>query len=251
MMKKTITTLVVLLCAPTIAVAQDFSMPIPANSAISDALFSSQINNAVRRPQPQPTQPPRGEAVRQEQSGQAAVRSNAAASLTFATSLVRRQANVSAFVDQMSVSNPAAGGIMRQAFAQSDPLAQLETIVRPAFGANMNNLADAYAMWLSSNWAAATGYDGNLTRAQFQAVRGQMADKLLQMDMLRTMTDADKQQMAEQLFLNALMVEVGIERYKSDPAQRAQFAQGVAASSKAMGFDLEAIILTETGFVPR
>jgi hypothetical protein len=56
-------------------------------------------------------------------------------------------------------------------------------------------------------------------------------------------TDAQKQELAEAMFIQSALIPVFIESTKSDPVQLAQGAKG-------FGLDLDKINLTSQGFLP-
>jgi fumarylacetoacetate (FAA) hydrolase family protein len=63
-------------------------------------------------------------------------------------------------------------------------------------------------------------------------------------------TDAQKQELAEAMFIQSALIPVFIESTKSDPVQLAQMKMAIAQGAKGFGLDLDKINLTSQGFRP-
>ena len=82
------------------------------------------------------------------------------------------------------------------------------------------------------------------------AVSQQTAMAFLQVPELVDADDATKQEMAESLLIQAALIIAAQEAAADDPALVKQLADAVRQGAKASGLDLDAIQLTDTGFVP-
>jgi hypothetical protein len=67
---------------------------------------------------------------------------------------------------------------------------------------------------------------------------------------MATATDAQKQEYAEAMLIQAAMIDSSKEVYENDPQMMQQLSAAVAKGAKAMGLDLSKMELTENGFVP-
>ena len=167
--------------------------------------------------------------------------------LSFKTSLALRQQNYARFVEKTRMVDPKGAADMARAFAASDLIASMGPALSP-YGLRTDNVADAYSVYWVTAWLASKGRQEQGSRAQFQAVRAQAANALLSTDQFRQASDAQKQEFAEALLVQALMIGAAAENAKSDPALKRQVAVAVNKGAKAIGLDLEALMLIEEGF---
>lgn len=164
-----------------------------------------------------------------------------ASTLTYQVSQSRRQANQRRFLSK----NPRGAEL-----AQTDVIGQLEQAMRPV-GLRADNVADAYAIWWVSAWEAVNGKDAPDSPALYAAVKGQASRALLATSQFAGVTDAQKQEMAESMLIQAMMVDAYIQGTAGNPAQQAELAKAVNQGAKAMGLDLTTMNLTEQGFSAR
>jgi hypothetical protein len=241
------------------AMGQSFSWP--SNNPVLDNLaYGQQINDIVRSrqsnqvyrpvtptPRPQPITRGKGQAQGQIQT----VRPSAAA-LTFAISRPRRQTNINVFVDNIAQANPGAGNLLRQAFQQEDFFGAVETRIAPTYAMAMNNVADSAALWLAAAWFAANDDDRDLTRAQFQGLKAQIASSYLQNTRLVALDSGSKQDMSDNLLLMAVWIDVSAQAYKSNQSRKAAYRSSIIAmAQRDTGIDLTTFALTDTGLVPK
>ena len=97
---------------------------------------------------------------------------------------------------------------------------------------------------------AANGKDENVTRKQALAVRDQMALILLASPETASLTDTKKQELADALILNTLVVAAAFEAAKAgDPSVKRELADQIQAMVKtSLGIDLRAVRLTDEGY---
>ncbi len=118
------------------------------------------------------------------------------------------------------------------------------------FGLRTDNLADAYTVYWVEAWQAAHGRSDEGSRAQAQAVKAQAARALLATPEVARATDAQKQELADALLVQALLIGAAKNQAGGDPAKLRAVGQAVRQGAKASGLDLDAMTLTEDGFVP-
>ena len=136
---------------------------------------------------------------------------------------------------------------MAALFASTDIMAALEVEMRKN-GLTKNNVADAYTMWWTHAWLATQGRNDDLPRAQVQAVRGQAVDALAMVPAMKTATDEVKQEMAEALLVQAMLIGASVDMAREQPELMAPLKAAVAKGAKASGLDLSAMTLTDAGF---
>jgi hypothetical protein len=82
------------------------------------------------------------------------------------------------------------------------------------------------------------------------AVRAQAAQALATSGLLRGISDAAKQEMAEALLIQAALIAAAMEQSQGNPATSQQIAAAVSQGARTMKVDLARMTLTENGFVP-
>jgi hypothetical protein len=64
------------------------------------------------------------------------------------------------------------------------------------------------------------------------------------------MNDAQKQEMAEELLMQSALADAAAANYANDPTTMAKLSVAVRQGATKSGLDLDAMTLTEDGFVP-
>lgn len=168
-------------------------------------------------------------------------------SLVYAPTVTRTRTNIASFAAKSRAVDPQGAGAMEKLFATSDIMGQLEAGIRP-LGLTRTNMADAYALWWVVAWKATQGRNEDPPRSQMQAVKRQATDALLAAPDVATMTDAQKQEFAESLLVQAMLIDASVDMAREQPALMAPLKAAVAKGAKASGLDLAAMTLTPQGF---
>lgn len=169
--------------------------------------------------------------------------------LSFKMSGARRRANYAAFVEKTRATDPA-GAAQLAADLRKDPLRQIAPQLA-SLGLNINNVADAYASYWAEAWEAAHRRPVTTSSPQqIEAVKQQAAEAILATPEMTQASDADKQQFAEALWLQTLGLSAAREQAQGNPQQLQAIAGAVRKGARSMGLDLDAMTLTEQGFVP-
>jgi hypothetical protein len=206
--------------------------------AVSRAIFDRQICTGCR-----PTEEA-NPTVRGSQS-QPIQRS---ARLEFRVSASRRRQNLSKFVEKTRATDPQGAAQMAKLFASTDFIGVIGKSIAP-YGLQVNNVADAYTVYWSNAWLGAHGRQDNLSKAQVMAVKNQAAQILSATPRFGSATDAQKQELAEALLIQAALIESAIDYAKSDPALLARTKAAIAQGAKNFGLDLYQMTLTSQGFL--
>jgi uncharacterized protein YijF (DUF1287 family) len=170
--------------------------------------------------------------------------------LAFTPSTSRRRANLASFVDRTRAADPVGADKMQQLFASTDIIGSIDGKMRSTYGMRANNVADAYAVWWVSAWMGARGRSDDATPGQMAMVRRQAASALASTPEFVGAGDADKQQMAEAMLVQAALIGDTIDTYKADPAMLARARAAIAKGARGSGLDLDTMTLTDEGFVP-
>lgn len=180
----------------------------------------------------------------------AAATPTASVDLSFTASPQRRRANLASFVSKTRRQNPDSAAKMEQLFASTDVIGQVGSAVRP-YGYAVDNVGDAYALWWMSAWEGARGSNRTPSRGEMQAVQAQAHQALAATPEMARATDAQKQEMAEAMWIQAAMIDSMVDLAKEQPDLMPQLQQSIRQGARASGVDLDAMQLTPRGFVPK
>ena len=123
-------------------------------------------------------------------------------------------------------------------------------VAEPLAGAGMkvDNLGDAFTAWLLTNHGIVKGYETDATPAQVEGTKKLAYEAMLALPDIQTMTDADKQGVAEALLLQAIINQVMIDaRKEHNPDSLPAAVEEVRNSAKQSGIDLDKFVLTQNG----
>jgi hypothetical protein len=171
------------------------------------------------------------------------------AKLTYKSSTARRTQNLAKFVEKSRGSDPSGADQMSQLLASTDIIGAIGQGIAP-FGLRVDNVADAYTVYWTNAWLGSRGRNDTLSKQQISAVRNQAANALLATNEFISATDAEKQEMAEAMLVQAALIEASVDNAKSNPATMTKVKTAIAQGAKAMGLDLYTMTLTPNGFVP-
>ncbi len=158
-----------------------------------------------------------------------------------------RQRVITLLTEDVRAKDPDAAQKLEQNFISNDIIGQMNKIMVTS-GLNSNNLADAYAFYWANAWQAFSGRNQNLSKTEIVAIRSQTARILLATPQLLTATDAQKQELAELMLIQAVFVSASIDGAKSDPTQLANAKASIAKGAKSFGLDFDRMTLTDRGF---
>jgi len=168
--------------------------------------------------------------------------------LHYTPSLAVRKHNYEQFVEKTRASDPAGADQLQKLFASQDVIDQIGKGVA-AYGMHVDDLADAFTLYWVNAWCASRGLQETGTKEQAAGVRRQAANAMLSSPQLGTLNDAQKQELAESLLIQGMMLDAAVNAAKSDPAKLDHVKAGARRGAKAMGLDLDLVELTPTGFV--
>lgn len=172
------------------------------------------------------------------------------ATLTYRPDPARRRDNLARFVAQVRPFDPQGADNLAQLFARGDFLASLQADLTP-MGLSVDNVADAYTTYWISAWQASRGETGNPPKAQVAAVQAQTAKALSATPAFARASNADKQDMAESLWLQLVVLESAVNGAKNNPEQLRSVGQAAAQGARGMGLDVTRMTLTDQGFVAK
>jgi hypothetical protein len=152
-----------------------------------------------------------------------------------------------AMIDALSAQDPQLRPQMEQAFAGNAVLKEFDQLMS-AHGYSGRNVADAMAELLVTSWEIVT--DQTASAAQRTGAHGQTRSIFLNNPDLRAMSNADRQEMAEQIAYQLVISSSANKEYQrsGDRTQRAQLQQSAATMMRDRGIDVSQLRLTEQGF---
>ncbi len=169
--------------------------------------------------------------------------------LTFKVSSTVRRRNLAQFVAKTRKTDPEGAAKMERLFASTDVIGQISKAIAP-YGLRTNNVADAYAVYWTNAWLGSQGRNDDFSRTQMIAVRNQAEKALLATLPFQSATDAQKQELAEAMLVQAALIGSFLESAKSDPALMAKVKVAITQGARGMGLDLDRMTLTPQGFRP-
>jgi hypothetical protein len=171
-------------------------------------------------------------------------------SLNFTPSMERRRANLARFVARSRKADPQGAARLENQFAASDIIGTMNRALT-RYGMRPDNVGDAYAAWWLNAWLASRQRDDDPTPRQIAAVRAQAAKALMATPAVAGADDAVKQEVAEANLVQAALIGGYMERAKGNSDLLRRVAAAVRQGARASGLDLDAMELTDEGFVPR
>jgi hypothetical protein len=167
-------------------------------------------------------------------------------SLDFRSSSQLRQQNISRFIAKLRANNAPSSGQIEQISPANFALAIDKSMAD--VGLKSNNIADAYAVYWTTAWLGSRGRNEDLPKAQMIAVRNQAANALLSNSKLTSATNRQKQELAEALILQAILISTSVSSVKSDPMLLNQAKTAISQGAKSFGLNFDLMTLTDRGF---
>jgi hypothetical protein len=162
----------------------------------------------------------------------------------------RRQSNIDSFITNLIAANPGQDKQIRDAFGDPTLFSVVDKSIAP-MGLSTENLADAFTIWWITNWETSRAIAGSVEpKGRPQAVQKQVQTMLFRMPSALKLSDEEKQDLADYLILQTVLINRMAEHAKQDPSQWLKVVKGIKASAFELGFDFDSMELTDTGFVP-
>lgn len=179
-----------------------------------------------------------------------APRPNELAAFGFRSDSARTKRNLAQFVAKSREQNPAAAAELERNLASVDIVGEAGKGMR-AMGLDPHNIADAYALWWVLAWSAGNQTESPSDAPTYQAVQAQARAAFTATPGLAERSDAEKQQFAEAMIVQAMILDSANDAVRGDPAQMKALADQAKRGAKEMGLDLSTMVLTSDGFRPR
>lgn len=168
----------------------------------------------------------------------------------FRSTSSRTRSNLAQFVAKSREQSPAAAADLERTFATMDIIGEAGKGMR-AMGLDPHNVADAYALWWVLAWSAGNQVESPSDAPTYRAVQAQARAAFAATPGLAGRSDAEKQQFAEAMIVQAMILDSANDEVRGDPAQMKTLAEQAKRGAKEMGLDLSVMVLTSDGFRPR
>lgn len=172
----------------------------------------------------------------------------AAARLSFVASPQRRIKNYGRFIAQtQTAASPGAASFYDKMFTTNRYIETLDGTLQTK-GLKSNSIADAFATYWISTWLASRERLTPVSPAQAEATRAMAVKMLSNMPSLTSMSHAAKQEIADDLFIKAGLLDGLLALSANDPGARKTIAQVARQGAQKWGLDLDAMSLGPNGF---
>lgn len=168
---------------------------------------------------------------------------------TYRPDAARTQANLKKFIER--TPNPKGKAELQKLIsAQPTIVDDIGNAIRP-YGMDPHNVADAYAMWWMNAWLASERRNDDPDRTTIEAVKQQVYAAFAATPDFAGTSDAQRQEYAEALMVQAMIIGSIAEAAEGNPALQEQLAQTARQGAKDSSLDLSLMTLTPQGFAPR
>jgi hypothetical protein len=223
-----------LYCPPAVAqIAYEPTWSPPDLMAINNIKFNPVVNGIIDKGQ--------------SERAASALPTTQTVAPTYTPSRAVRQKNLAKFVAKTRGIDPVGAERMEQLFANGDIVGQIDAIMQTK-GLTASNAADAYAIWWVAAWQAANADTREIDGGTYKSVSAQAARGLSSSPEFANASDAQKQEMAEALLIQAAMIDSHKDVYAGDQAMMAKLGDAVRQGAEKSGLDLDKMTLTEDGF---
>lgn len=168
-----------------------------------------------------------------------------AVNLSFKPSAAVRQKAIDTFVEGFREQSPEVADQLAQVFKQQDVFASMAGQMKALYGLGINDVADTWAVYWSYVWLVGQGSSGDPTKAQVQGLRKQLHALLGSLPEIAAASDARKQELADAMTLQLLLLSMVTEELKAKPEDLKAFAVPL---SQQLGLDVSRLTLTNDGF---
>ncbi|MEM8714459.1 MAG: DUF6683 family protein [Cyanobacteria bacterium P01_G01_bin.4] len=172
------------------------------------------------------------------------------AALTFTSVPARTQANLRAFIDR--TSDPRAKAELQNIIVQQPSImADIARAMQSRYGLDPQNVAHAYTVWWITSWQAVNRRTDEPNQATILAVSRQVSAALLNTPDFLNTSDAERQEYAEALLMQTLVIGEIALAAEGDPGLQDQLAARAEQAARNNGLAVTQMQLTPNGFVLR
>lgn len=222
------------LTAPASAQYYGYGFPSPSLNIITNSVANQAFTQSVLNP-------PAKDSPRAPTANPATLR--------FTPNLAVRQKNFAAWITQARALNgDAAASSLGAVLSPDANIIKVSAGVIAPLGLRTDHIADAMAFYLIAHWMAARGTTDVPTHAQATALSRQISGTMLSKGDIPAMASAKKQELAEQMLVQAMLIAGAMQGAEGNAAATADISRQAVATLKEMGIDAAAVMLGPNGF---
>ena len=172
----------------------------------------------------------------------------ASGSTRFRFSSATRRGVLAKWVARVRAVDPQTAAKLQRNLTRQDPIANVAPVF-PRYGMHKDDVADALTIYLVSAWYGVRGSTQDPPRALVRGVREQMREVLLSLPQFASASNADKQQLADTMILQAIGNESLVSGAKGNSGKMAKVKSLIRQTAlKGFQLDLSKMKLTSQGF---
>lgn len=172
----------------------------------------------------------------------------ASGSTRFRFSSATRRGVLAAWVARVRAVDPPNADKLQRDLLKKDPIANVAPVF-PRYGMHKDDVADAMTIYLVGAWYGVRGSNQDPPRALVRGVREQMREVLLSLPQFASASNADKQQLADTMILQAIGNESLVNGAKGKSGEMAKVKSLIRQTAlKGFKLDLSKMKLTAQGF---
>lgn len=166
---------------------------------------------------------------------------------TFTQSATVRRRNLANYIARVRFTDPQGAAAIDKAFKSQDVFGIVGRKMA-SYGLKTNNVADPMAVYMVVAWQGVRGKNDDPNKAQLLGVRNQLARAITNTPAIRSLTNAQKQELADYYIIQAAVVDSSISTAKKQPSLLSQVKSAInVGARKNFGFDMNALNLTNNG----
>ncbi len=152
------------------------------------------------------------------------------------------------FIEGLKAMGPEIASQMDTALGQMDVFAEVDKVLQP-YSMKTNDIADAYAIYLTNSWLGANGRTDDLTPQQMAGIQSMVRATMGGSKDLMALNESKKQSFAESLILQAVFYELMVDSAQADPAALTNVKAAIKGAAKELGIDVDQFELKPNGLI--
>jgi hypothetical protein len=170
-----------------------------------------------------------------------------APNFSYRFSSVRSRTNLANFVAKIRQTDPQGAAQLERFFAGTDFMGEVDRELQ-GLGLRSDNLSHCYALWWVTAWKVSKADLTETTPQIYAAVAAQARDGFLRSGALNNTNDAQKQELAQSLLIQAGLLDASAQANATNPTMMAALSRAAISGARASGLRIDTMVLTPTGF---
>lgn len=168
--------------------------------------------------------------------------------LKFTLSSKSRTANFQGYTKRLEQIDPATAKALSAEISAPGFLPSVETALAK-YNLDSADVGDVFTVWWITMWEISNGIYAEETDPEtVRSTKAQIASSLMQTSEFAQMSDMDKQAVADELLMQAMLFSAAAQGAAADPAVARMLRQNAVTAGQQMGLDMNIFKLTKQGF---